>query len=358
MVMASCLSGMLGIGSMQAGVSIGKGLVIGHAEVSALTPLSTTQLAKIQQLSWFFAHASVGGNIVDGLSDLLAVSSSPYPLNPVTAGDTPPGSPRLGVVYEYARGNPGWQVKVDDFVSYLGNGWHEPAVNLALNKFCFIDQDADVDYYLQSQAALEMAYPTTLFIYATMPLTTDDDEDNYRRNLFNQAVRTWVAAHNRVLLDIADIESHSPQGTLQSFEYNGVTCQKLDAGFTSDGGHLDDPAGSGRRQVAKGFYALAIALMKTDRDQDGLSDFDELIAGTNPLNAGDGLKLSIRAPQTTGEAAFSWPSVSQRFYQLEQTPTLGSTWQKLDAEIPATPPLNLWVHRPVESGFYRLSVRR
>ena len=340
-------------------VSFGDGLLIGYPEVAALSPLSTAQMVKLQQLSWFFAHASVGGNIVDGLSDLNALSSSPFPLAPVAADDTPPAATQPGVVYEFSRGNPGWQAKVDDLVNDVNHGWREPSVNLVLNKLCFIDQDADVNYYLRSQAALEAAYPTTIFVYATMPLTTEADEDNYRRNLYNDALREWVAANNKVLLDIADLEAHDPKGVAQTFMYNGRTCQKLYAGFTTDGGHLDDPTGAGRRQVAKGFYALAVALMNTDRDQDGVRDFDELIAGTDPLSDATVLRLSVRATSAAGEVVFSWPSSSNRVYQLEYAASLKDTWQKQGAEIPAAPPLNHRTNTPGSgSYFYRLGVRR
>jgi hypothetical protein len=61
-------------------VSFGDGLAIGYAEVAALAPLSSAQMEKLMQVSWYFAHASVGGNIVDGLYDLNAMSSSPFPL--------------------------------------------------------------------------------------------------------------------------------------------------------------------------------------------------------------------------------------------------------------------------------------
>jgi hypothetical protein len=340
-------------------VSFGDGILIGYDAVAALAPLSTAQLYKIQQLSWFFSHASVGANIVDGLSDLNAISSSPFPLTPVAASDTPPASPELGVVYEFPRGNPGWQAKVDDLLTYVSNGWREPAANLVLDKLCYIDQDADVDYYIRSQAGLEAANATTLFIYATMPLTTEADNDNYLRNLYNDALREWVIANNKVLLDIADLEAHATNGTLQTYTYNSRTCQRLYSGFTTDGGHLDSASGTGRRQVAKGFYALAVALMNADRDHDGLSDFDELLAGTNPLNDTAVLRLAVSSTTPSGQAIFSWPSSSNRVYQLDHATTLPGTWQKQGSEMPATPPLNHYTNT-LGSGahFYRLSVRR
>ena len=340
-------------------VSFGDGILIGHNEVAAIAPLSTAQTSKIRQLSWFFAHASVGANIVDGLSDLNAMSSSSYLLEPAAATDTPPSATQLGVIYEFPRGNPGWQTKMDDLFTYVTNGWREPSVNLVLNKLCYIDQDADVNYCIRSQARLEAAYPTTLFVYATMPLTTAADNDNYLRNLYNDALREWVAANNKVLLDVADLESHTTAGGPQTFAYNSRTCQMLYSGFTTDGGHLDASSGAGRRQVAKGFYALAVALMNTDRDHDGIPDFDELVAGTDPLNDAAVLRLSTFSTTVSNQLIFSWPSSSNRLYQFEHAATLAVTWQKHGAEMPATPPLN-YCTNTLGSGshFYRLGVRR
>ena len=190
-------------------------------------------------------------------------------------------------------------------------------------------------------------------------MTTAADNDNYLRNLYNDALREWVAANNKVLLDVADLESHTTAGGLQTFAYNSRTCQMLYSGFTTDGGHLDASSGAGRRQVAKGFYALAVALMNTDRDHDGIPDFDELVAGTDPLNDAAVLRLSTFSTTVSNQLIFSWPSSSNRLYQLEHAATLPVTWQKHGAEMPATPPLN-YCTNTLGSGshFYRLGVRR
>ena len=106
-------------------------------------------------------------------------------------------------------------------------------------------------------------------------------------------------------------------------------------------------------------YALAVALMNTDRDHDGIPDFDELVAGTDPLNDAAVLRLSTFSTTVSNQLIFSWPSSSNRLYQLEHAATLPVTWQKHGAEMPATPPLN-YCTNTLGSGshFYRLGVRR
>ena len=143
---------------------------------------------------------------------------------------------------------------------------------MVLNKFCYIDQDADVGHDTRSMAGLEAAHPDTVFVYMTIPLKTKDgylksllktqgNDENFQRNVFNDKLREWARAHNKVLLDVADIEAHDVDGAAESFEYNGRMCQALCKSYTEDGRHLDDAPGLGRQRVAKGFYALAAALL-------------------------------------------------------------------------------------------------
>ena len=130
-----------------------------------------------------------------------------------------------------------------------------------MDKFCYIDDNANAGEYLSFMATLEqkLAGTGTRLIYATMPLTTDDDGANVSRSVFNTAVRTFVAGSgNRLLFDIADIEAWDTTGVQHTFVSGGSTYQQLYSGFTSDGGHLN---GLGSERVALGFYAVANAAL-------------------------------------------------------------------------------------------------
>ena len=91
---------------------------------------------------------------------------------------------------------------------------------------------------------------------------TSADGDNYLRNAFNDRLREWTRQNGRVLFDLADIEAHDPSGKVCAFSYRNKTCQRLCESYTTDGGHLN-PAG--RQLVARGFYALAAALVENHR---------------------------------------------------------------------------------------------
>lgn len=239
-----------------------KSIHIGYAECLSATNCPKAIYEKIGQLKWYFAHASVGANMMDGITDLHAMDKELYRFQGVSAQKTPPASTQVGVIYEHNRGNPGWKAKFDGFESCVSNGWHYPAINIAMSKLCYIDQHASFKYYLHSMTNLETAFPETIIVYTTMPLMTGADADNFLRNAFNERVREWTRQNGRVLFDIADIEAHDPNGKLCTFQYRNKTYQKLCDSYTKDGGHLNE---TGRQLVAKGFYALAAALIDKER---------------------------------------------------------------------------------------------
>jgi hypothetical protein len=232
-----------------------KAVRIGYAECAGFKPQASERAAK---LKWYFAHASVGANIVDGLNDLTKKNGgAAYTYTTFFCEKTPPANLKSGTICEHNRGNPGWKAKFDQFEECVSNGWHFPKVDVVMNKLCYIDQFASFKYYIRSMTNLEAAFPDTVFVYMTMPLTTAEDLDNGLRNGFNDRVRTWTKENGRVLFDIADIEARDSNGQMCTFVRKGKNCQKLCGEYTGDGGHLNE---TGRQLVAKGFYALEAVL--------------------------------------------------------------------------------------------------
>ncbi len=261
--------------------------IIDHTDIGAVASLPQSTMDAIGQQRWFFTHASVGSDMIAGLNDLRTGNPGRYQL--VTAGVSylssqqraaaPPNPTLAGRVYECPRGNPGWQSKLTIFENSVEiSGWHTPAVDVAMDKLCYIDQDADATAYVNVLSALEAQYPQTVFVYITMPLMTSTDYDNVLRNLYNAAVRQYCAANNKLLYDLADMEAHDPNGNPSTFTYQGQTYQRLYSGYTSDGGHLNMP---GRQRIALGWYATAAAIAGSgspsgDLNCDGAVDFGDI----------------------------------------------------------------------------------
>jgi hypothetical protein len=229
-------------------------ITINHNNIAGVALLPQSTMDAIGQQKWYFAHASVGVNMIDGMNDLHAADPTRYQLQITSAGAIPPSTPSPGTVYEDDRGNPGSDAKFSLFQSALDAGWRSPSVDFAMDKLCFIDPDASFAAYRDSMSALNAAYPETTLVYTTMPLTTDEDGNNVLRNEYNDAVRNYCLANNKLLFDIADIEAFDPSGIASTFTSGGSLYQKLYDGYSSDGGHLTV---EGRQQVARGWYAAA-----------------------------------------------------------------------------------------------------
>jgi hypothetical protein len=248
-------------------VPVSQAQIVDHNHVDAMATAPQWMMDAIGLQKWFFTHASVGSNMLSGLNDLRTADSTRYQLVVSSVGynsgeqraSNPPATTADGTVYECPRGNPGWSAKYTIFDNSVQvSGWHDDKVHAAMDKLCYIDQNADVSDYLSMMTALESAYPQTVMVYTTMPLMTSEDSNNVLRNQYNDAVRAHCAANNKLLFDIADMEAHDPGGNEHTFQSGGQTYQKLYSGYTSDGGHLD---ATGRVRIAQGWYAVAATLV-------------------------------------------------------------------------------------------------
>ena len=336
---------------------LAQGILIGHTNVMAVTNIPQSTIDQLAQFRWFFAHASVGSDMMNGIAALHSTHPSRYPIQHSDDDDTPPATTAAATIYDYARGNPDWSDKVSWFEGFASNGWRSPAVNIALNKFCWIDPYVDTNTYLASMQTLEGKYPDTIFVYMTIPLTGDADGENNARNNFNRTLRHFCTTHNRVLFDVADIQSHDINGTAYTYSTSN---QLMYIGFAVSAGdwHLNDVA---RPWVARGFYALGAALLNTDRDGDGMSDGQELIAGLCPTSSASAFRCGASAGPSSTNVVLSWPSASNRVYTLQRLTNLLSSagTSTLLTNTPATPPLNTCTDTTAgAAAFYRLSVHQ
>lgn len=99
-----------------------------------------------------------------------------------------------------------------------------------------------------------------------------------------------------------------------------------------------------------------------DTDGDGAPDTAELIAGTNPTDAGSALRLNAQVFSLENSVALRWPSVVGRTYQIEFKPLAGpaEAWQTAVSNLAGSGTLLEWRDPTTvaASRFYRLGVRR
>lgn len=239
--------------------------IIGHQEALAAESLSPDLSAEIAAQRWLFSHASVGADMIGGMDALHAADPDRFPLTATSAGSgsailPPPARTEAGTIYEAHRGNPGWAAKFQLFEAAVREGgWHQPAVDVAMDKLCYIDPTADVSVYLTMMEGLERDFPQTRFIYVTLPLRAGSgaNASNMLATTYNEAVRAHCADSDRILLDVADIECHDPTGERNVFTVGEQQYERLCWEYTHDGGHLN---AEGARRVALGWYAAAAAL--------------------------------------------------------------------------------------------------
>lgn len=375
------------VGAYEAGTNDWPELLIGHAAAGGATNPPPALAAKVGQLRWFFTHASVGGNLVTGLNVLHAEDPARFSLRihgydgddgdgayhgaVGTAGSeggadyravAEPASASNGFVYECMRGNPDWRNKLVCFSnSVVQSGWRFPKVNVVMDKFCWIDPAADPAEYCAMMADLEGRFPQTLFVYLTMPLTTETaGSENDRRNDFNRYVRAYCRTAGKWLLDLADLEAWTEAGAEQTYVSGGTTNQRMATAYAvgPEWGdyHLN---AAGRRQAALGWYALGGALFATDRDGDGMSDGDELISGTAPADGRDRLQLAFDPATGPAQQVVRWAGASNRWYALQESPTLaeGAAWSNRVVNLPATDAVNVHtLAMPGARSFLRLTV--
>lgn len=200
-----------------------------------------------------FAHQSVGGNILEGVSGLAAEAG--VALNVAETESPPAAGPGLYHFHVGENGAP--DGKIAHFARIVSAAG-APAVDVALLKLCYVDVTAQSDAaaiaakYVETYSALQTQRPEVKFIAVTCPLTAirsgpketlktllgrgaPDAADNAQRTRFNEILRARFAADR--LFDLAAAETVSAPPSLA-------------AEFTNDGGHLNE---KGRRRVAAAF---------------------------------------------------------------------------------------------------------
>ncbi len=252
LVVALLFSGMTNTGCNSVGARTVPDPV--SVDARALTPLASARI--------FFAHQSVGWNILSGIEQLERARSIPT-LNVFDLSTGPPSRGAALMHIEIGQnGDP--LSKIRAFKATLEGGLGS-TVDVALLKFCFWDVRKDTDVrdvfsaYTSAIDALAVEYPSIRFVHATVPLMARDGDwravirewlrlpvpttlDNQRRHELSELIRSRYPAES--IFDIESLESDAPPGD---------RTPHLSTAMTTDGGHLN---AEGQRRAAQVFMKV------------------------------------------------------------------------------------------------------
>ncbi len=224
----------------------------------------------------FFAHKSVGYNIIEGVNALVAENPriGLRIVEPRSPADL--DLPGFGHVENGINGDP--LGKIGTFQKALDGGFGA-RVDVAFLKFCWADFTGETDFarlfheYQAAMRSLKAAHPSITFVHFTVPLTVKQSgpkallkkalgrpifglHENVARNRFNTLIRREYEGKEPVF-DVATWESTMPDGTRKEFAANGQIYYELLGEYASDSGHLN---AGGQRWVAAHLLALLASL--------------------------------------------------------------------------------------------------
>ncbi|BAO45450.1 SGNH/GDSL hydrolase family protein [Thiolapillus brandeum] len=226
-----------------------------------LPQVTDAQLDALSGKTFYFAHQSVGYNIVDGIARVLARLGRP---GLFSIRELQPGQPvpEVGVLHSKVGNNGDPESKLSEFQNYLDERLGDARPDMAMLKFCYLDIDkgtdvsALADEYDQSLKEVGRKHPETLMIYSTIPLRVFNDswkarikrwldmdvwgdEANIKRNEYNALIRKKYAQTGR-LADVAAWESTYPDGKPHRIKLFGKEYAELIPEYSNDGKHLND----------------------------------------------------------------------------------------------------------------------
>jgi hypothetical protein len=222
-----------------------------------MTAVTAQDLQAVRKGRIVFSHHSVGRNLLAGLQAVNAnVGAGELK---VLGLDGAKGAPTAPALIEVSGGrNQDPKSKVDFFRALITEQQLRPEV--AFMKFCYVDfnPSTDVDavfaYYRETMDALKKQHPEITFAHVTVPLVVRpmdlkeriyrligkevwEDTANAKRYEFNQRLLKEYAQDP--IFDLARAESTRPDGSRETFEYNGRTYFSLTPQYTDDDGHLN-----------------------------------------------------------------------------------------------------------------------
>ncbi|MBI4137050.1 LamG domain-containing protein [Candidatus Roizmanbacteria bacterium] len=286
------------------------GFVIDHTSLELFDQIPSEYLSAGQNLSIMWADRSVGANISEGMSCLANLHSSApnhckrtnhnvdaaFSVDPseVFWSGTYPrdnfdyfGWPGTNIPPELPCGvnATSWYQKLDCFIQYVDANADLYEVFSYQNSYLEVDTGSTIanpidGYFIPNQPnrmdisdfeALENRHPTKTFIHWTSSLARSIGKQESTD--FNSQMRQYAITNNKILFDVADIESHDPAGNSCYDNRDGVPYSSenhADDGFDypaicphytteTDGGHLGSVS-AGKIRIAKAYWVLLARL--------------------------------------------------------------------------------------------------
>jgi len=231
------------------------------AEPYAPPQASAEDLTSVSQARVFFAHQSVGYDILDSLPEVY----ESHQVTPPTVVDLAHARPDDHLLHVEVGQNGDPLGKIAEF-DHLIRGGLGDELDVAVLKLCYLDVRAGTDVdavfrtYRETLAKLQSDYPDVKFVAATVPVSVRrgplgtlkgwlgqgdslGSEHNVARQEFNALIRHEYADANQ-LFDIAAIESTTVEGERVAGTHSGSLYYALDTGLARDAAHLNDVGGA------------------------------------------------------------------------------------------------------------------
>jgi len=245
-----------------------RAIIIDHNSIYLFDRIPNNYIQAAANMSVLFRHASVGWNISYGL-DCLMNRVQPRPSG--CYGPYDPKYNRTNWIFEFHQPppaqNPGWWEKVDLFIHRIENLSPAEDYNVVGYKHGYVDaydgSTIDSYFFVDSEPfsgiadleALASRHAERKFMLWTMSLARRSYPESAN---FNRQMRDYARANNKILMDIAAITSHRPDGTpCYSTLGNGVEAICADYTTEEGGGHL---TGLGSYRMAQAMWVLMARL--------------------------------------------------------------------------------------------------
>lgn len=210
--------------------------------VADAPPLSREALERVDEQRIFFAHRSVGEDIVKmGLPQVF----SRYGVAPLRVVDgLPDGAGSLGDHWLNQTDDPA--TKLDDFETWIRDEGVPAHADIAVMKLGYVDVTAETDVpalfdaYRSMMQDLESAYPELVFLHVTVSVTDWVPENNAAIERYNQLMRAEYGTGERLFDLAATISTCSDGEANLDVTEAGETYRRICPEYSRDGGHLNE----------------------------------------------------------------------------------------------------------------------